>query len=192
VSVQSLHARALGADLVVELEEMLAGKRKPDGGPAHPARVKRALLGDSAKLEARGRLSIPLDVAPACWKGIDRKKPLKALAFYQRDEPMGGDERDKGGCTSLNPDYPLIVEAVVNVTYWRRMSVAQTDWKHELEAVAGTKNPYLRYLGARFLLKQAPEAGARLAAAARAPAYRVYSPTLPCLDSPGTPVPSDG
>jgi hypothetical protein len=174
----SLPRKALEADVIVELEQPPAADPRQ---PRPPARVARVLLGDVKKARAPDirRPKIALNVASACYPPDEATKPRRSLEFTSN-----GLEHRMGAYTSLNPDYDQIVEAVVNVAYWRQQAATQKDWTHEVDAVTRSTNRYFRYLGALFLTKQAPGAAARLEPLTHAD-KDVDLPKLPCFRNPG-------
>jgi hypothetical protein len=178
----SFSDRALGADVIVELEQPSRADKKKAAPQAPPLRVARVLLGEPAQIDERA-LSMP-PVPDFCFKRRDPRKPVRVLEFFKDGHAFGSLDHREGGYTSANPDYDLIVEAVVNVAYWRRQAATQKDWTHEVDAVGSTKNRYLRYLGALFLTKQSPGAAARLEPLTHAPSEHVWAPSCRFPDGP--------
>jgi hypothetical protein len=106
---------------------------------------------------------------------------MRALVFFnQYGFGLDGVESSNGGLTSLNPNYPLLVEAISAVSAWRSRASASQTWKQEIDIVTRSTNPYLKYLGARFLVSRAPDAARAIEPLSRAPRYDVYSPAAPC------------
>lgn len=60
-------------------------------------------------------------------------------------------EEDGGAYTSLNAEYPRLLEAIVTVSKWRSQPGQEEVDEAKLKVVSTTSNRYLRYLGARFL-----------------------------------------
>ena len=185
----SFSDKALGADVIVELEQAPRGDKRKRASDPPPVHVVRVLLGDPARIDKRYALSMPL-VPSVCFKTrMDPKKPLRVLEFYRDGHPFGGLDHREGGFASINPDYDLIVEAVVNVSYWRRQAATQKDWTHEIDTVASTTNRYFKFLGALFLTKQSPAAAARLEPLTHAPSTHVSGPSCLIPDRPSREAP---
>jgi hypothetical protein len=170
---------ALDARRIVEVEVTVPPKRDRvwrRGRPYLPARPLRVVFNrDGGQIPP-----ITTEVPTACEEPAHQTGTMRELVFLDYD-PQRGLEHRRGGFTSLNPDYPKIVEAVSIVSGWRARGAADPTWKREIELVTGTANPYLKFLGAWFLIKTVGGDAARAVEPMSHASDEIASPAAPCF-----------
>jgi hypothetical protein len=149
-----LDTKVLHAQAIVEVEITVLPKRfgwEASNRRAREGKVLRTIFKarDTAS-PLKTPVYFPFSNFSRCWAQLEEETQLRALAFYPRDT-MAGLEEDGGAYSSLNGDYDELVEAILTISRWRSSNVRGDSEHTHLGIVSKTSNPYLRFLGARFL-----------------------------------------
>lgn len=163
-----LDAKALGADLVVELEMPFPSRSLGWRAAVRAARAGRVVRTiyrrEGAPMPASAIPRFPFSMASRCWP---RKPPvavIRVLVFLAGGRELAGVETDAGGYSSLNPRYRELVEAVAVASSWTVDSRPDEPRDGPAQAL-GNPNPYLRFLAARFRARSDPDTAATLQSA---------------------------
>lgn len=158
--------KVLGAGVIAEVEITVLPKThgwQASADTAKSGKVLRVLYQDAgAQTSAKKLLRFPFSNLSRCWADLSTETRIRTLVFLP-EESVHGLEEDDAAYTSLNTDYAQVVEAVATVSHWRLEKPRDGVDTRKLKVISETSNPFLRYVGARFLKNTSPSAAIPLA-----------------------------
>lgn len=158
--------KVLGAGVIAEVEITVLPKTlgwQASADKAKDGKVLRVLYQDpGAQTSVKKLLRFPFSNLSRCWAELSTETRIRTLVFLP-EESVSGLEEDDAAYTSLNADYPRVVEAVATVSRWRSEKARDGVDRTKLKVISETSNPFLRYVGARYLKNTSPSAAIPLA-----------------------------
>jgi hypothetical protein len=183
-----LGEKALRAQTIAEIEITAIPKTlgwTAANKKAHQGKVIRVVFSSTDVSPASAKLlRFPFSTLSRCWQRIEKEQPLRLLVFFPEDT-VSGLEEDDGAYSSLNADYGQLAEAITTVSAWRRERPDLAGDPAKVRLVSQTSNPYLRYLGARFIHENAHDPPKTIERALANTPSRITDPEADCAKRGG-------
>lgn len=188
-----LGEKALRAQTIAEIEITAIPKTlgwTAANERAHRGKIIRVVFSSTDVSPAPAKLlRFPFSLLSRCWQRIEKEQALRLLVFLPEDT-VSGIEADDGAYSSLNADYGQLAEAITTVSAWRRESPDLAGEPAKVRLVSRTSNPYLRYLGARFIHENAHDPPKTIERALATTPSRIAAPEADCAKRGGPGQPS--